>query len=368
MPTSTPSPHRFLVPQPRSTAKPGPKPSSNLCHVVSTQTPERHRTKSEDTPAPNPQRLTATRRFVLTPKAASRGTTAQWEREAGLAAPKAKPRPTLQSHDSIDETSEGSPSTSQNSQLLLDTGPPPHLDETADDEDEELLFRPQHYEQHNKRRRLSPKPSTPAPPHRFLVPCQYPTTSPSISTTPGPVPSRSHFLLPAHPPSPAKPSAPLPETFSPSRKGNKFIPGGLASTLQSWIIETANAGYQTQTKDTVVWGREKEDGVKLRVRIEEVMFGKDGLRGRGTDEGVDCFPGGVVFVKGGTNIGTDCSLQSPAVEDCRRVRVLLAGNGGASRSKRVRLHARDIVGIRAPLWEVDVGNKKWMVGVDWAIL
>jgi hypothetical protein len=26
------------------------------------------------------------------------------------------------------------------------------------------------------------------------------------------------------------------------------------------------------------------------------------------------------------------------------------------------------VGIRAPMWDVDVGAEKWVVGVDWVVL
>lgn len=240
-----------------------------------------------------------------------------------------------------------------------------NFEETTNDDDEELLFRPQHYEPNNKRRRLYPPSSTPAPSRRFYIPSA--ASSPSF-TSQGFGSSHPHFLLPAHPPPPIKADAPLPETFSPSRKGHKFIPGGLASTLQSWIIETANTGHQAQTRDTIVWGRDKEHGVKLAVRVEEPPFGKDAMQGHANDEGAECFPGGVVFVKGNGDLGSNYALPHGTGDDVRGVSVLLAGNGSASRSTRVRMRERDVVGIRAPLWEVDVGEQKWIVGVDWVIL
>lgn len=122
----------------------------------------------------------------------------------------------------------------------------------------------------------------------------------------------------------------------------------MASTLQAWIVETASTGYAAQNTG-VVYGREREEGVKLRVRVGGV--------GRGRAE-VECFAGGVVFVDGeveGGLRGQDAG-----------VRVLLAGKGGARGT--VRVAEGKVVGIRAPVWDVDVQGEKWVVGVDWIIL
>jgi hypothetical protein len=66
---------------------------------------------------------------------------------------------------------------------------------------------------------------------------------------------------------------------------------------------------------------------------------------------VECFPGHFVFVHG---------------ED--EVRVLLAGQGGARGTGGVKLKIGGNVGIRAPMWDVDVGGETWVVGVDWVVL
>lgn len=106
-----------------------------------------------------------------------------------------------------------------------------------------------------------------------------------------------------------------------------------------------------------MWGRDKEDGVKFRTRIKNAQSGKveQGTEGRGEAGEVECFAGGVVFVRGEIETGAE-------------VKVLLAGQGGARGSSGVRLKEGSVVGIRVPMWDVDVGGEKWVVGVDWVVL
>jgi hypothetical protein len=263
------------------------------------------------------------------------------------------------------------------------------LHEKQEDDDDEILFVT---EERNKRRRVSPptspsthhssEPSTPVTirTHRFVVP---PARTPApftaihnpteaIGFTPvaaktTPAPHRPAFILPPQPTSPPKPSRPLPEIFSPSRKSHKYVPNGLASTIQGWIIETANTGFAAQERSAtggVAWGRDREDGVRLRVRVKAASSSsiQDG------DE-VECYPGHFVLVSGETEPGMYNYSRAPSVADNDgKIKIVLAGQGGARGAAIVKVKVGGTVGVRAPLWHVDVEGEKWMVGVDWVTI
>lgn len=129
--------------------------------------------------------------------------------------------------------------------------------------------------------------------------------------------------------------------------------------VQGWIIDAA----QTRTGTAgIVWGRGREDGVRVKVRISSLGGGDE-------VEGVECWPGGVVFVWGETEPGMyNASRASSVAGEEQGVRVLLAGQGGVGGAGGVRIRVESVVGIRAPTWEIDVGGEKWMVGVDWVVL
>ncbi|KAF2655428.1 hypothetical protein K491DRAFT_692893 [Lophiostoma macrostomum CBS 122681] len=410
MPTHTPSPHRFLAPT--SARKSKTRPPSSLRQGITAQTPRQTHTASQSHVSPSAGRkVIPAKRFVIAPARQTRSTAHAAVRsdEAGPSTQHATPRPRprkLKKVESIHESSQESPSASaEPSGGILQTTEfgSTHLfpesqepSSEQEDEDAEILFAS---EEKNKRRRLSPQlpssptsmrnPQTPVPntastsSHRFLVPApKTPAPFSNTSHTPTatanptatPAPSRPHFLLPPQPTSPAKPSTPLPETFSPSRKGQKYVPGGLASTLQSWILETASSGYAAVNRDAVVWGRERGDGVKIRVRVKSANSGKTGVEDRDSEAcdgnaDVDCHPGGVVFVRGETDAGLyNASRLLGSVREGGEIKVMLAGQGGARGSGGVNIKAGGSVGVRAPLWDVDLGREKWMVGVDWALL
>ncbi|KAF2787579.1 hypothetical protein K505DRAFT_411351 [Melanomma pulvis-pyrius CBS 109.77] len=417
MPLHTPSPHRFLAPHPSSTPQPTkPKPQSSLRHGFTAQTPKPAFSALQSADA---QKTAPSKRFVITPvrsvpgrAGATRGREDEaWTQAQTQQTPRAKLARKLERGESIEEGSQSSPSGSpryrdpdggiagpieQGSSMSAGHQDGKHEeDEGDDDDDEEMLFTPRARNANaNKRRRLSPVPShslpavsisthaqaqpprTPAPAsntYRFLAPtprtpqlfsnsnpAPTTTTTTSTATTPAPASTRPHFILPPQHFSPPKPSNPLPETFSPSRKGQKYVPDGLASTLQSWIVEAANTGYAAQTRDTVIWGREKEDGVKMRVRVTDI---RSGGRERGAEGEVECYPGGFVLASGDAETRTS-SITGDAVA----MRVMLAGQGGARGAGGVRVRVGNVLGIRAPMWDVEVGGETWIVGVDWVVL
>ncbi|ORY13993.1 hypothetical protein BCR34DRAFT_534725 [Clohesyomyces aquaticus] len=414
--------------------KPRPKPQSALRHGFSAQTQTQTPKAAVPSRADQAQtpRVTPAKRFVIAPaRETAAGLSVQPGRSGGQgrrdgiwthtqtpATPLAKPRRKLTRVESIEVGSQESPPGSAHLGLhgeriarlieedtRLDEGNSHGHgfgDDDDDDDDndaeEELLFTPQN----PKRRRLTPNPDvdvdvdfvsssspirdstshvalqTSAPAtstssHRFIVP---PPRSLAVSTlpkptTPAPPSHRPHFLLPPQVTSPPAPTQPLPSTFSPQRKGQKYLPGGLATTLQSWIIEAANTGYAAQTRDTVLWGREKEDGMKVRVRVKDIRGGRGGDGGGGS---VECAAGGVFFVSGERdmdaglyNASREFASQKGESQASGDVKVMLSGQGNA-RTGIVKLGRGNMVGIRAPVWDVVIEGEKWIVGVDWGVL
>ncbi|KAK3707853.1 hypothetical protein LTR37_011855 [Vermiconidia calcicola] len=131
---------------------------------------------------------------------------------------------------------------------------------------------------------------------------------------------------------PQESGEPLPETFSPHKRGQKFVPGGMAATMQQWVIETGQAAVQSRKGQ----GYLKGDDYVLRVKIEQ------------------CRGDGPFTVRGRSSNGDD-------------VNVLLAGNGGTNVSTK-EFGVDSIVGIRAPTWELELDSKTWTIGVDWRTL
>lgn len=114
---------------------------------------------------------------------------------------------------------------------------------------------------------------------------------------------------------------PLPEAFSPHRRGQKFVPGGMAATVQQWVVETGQASRR---------GRGSEE-FAVKVRVDDVVGGE----------------GPCWLVRGKSSVGED-------------VRLILAGGGG--------VEVGVVVGVRAPTWEVEVEGRRWRVAVDWRVL
>lgn len=433
MPLSTPSPHRFLAAPPSSQkTKPKPKPPSGLRHATQAADIE----PETATPKPTPARrfVISTPKTTQQVARSDHSHGDAWVRPTLPATP--RPRPALQKIESIEESSAPDSTSSSEGDAVTTTelkaGEREVVDLTNDgdamdvsddahdeekDEDAEMLFTPLPEHPHKRRRiSVSPQPSPPGSPtrnqqdlsrpcphapqvhiktgklqlahaslshsHRFLLPASRAAAISTTAHTPAPntpVPNRPHFLLPSGPTSATNTSTtaastPRPDIFSPSRKGQKYISGGVASTLQSWILEEASTGYmaQAQLNETsgagVVWGRDREDGVETRIRL-------DGIRGSAMDEeeGMECIAGGVTFGRGYT---TEDEQRAMDVDGHRmhETQVLLVGTGGmrgrgrGTGQRPLRLKSGDSVGIRAPTWSVHVEGSEWRVGVDWLLL
>ncbi|KAK5168143.1 uncharacterized protein LTR77_006711 [Saxophila tyrrhenica] len=193
-----------------------------------------------------------------------------------------------------------------------------------------------------KRRRLDPHDDTADTTQRSYRPEEHPRARPSASVppfaTPKPpetstittAPQRPAFLRPSAPPQ--EPSEPLPETFSPHKRGQKFVPGGMAATVQQWVIETGQAAVQSRRGH----GYLKGENYVAKVKVDEVL-------GQGPF----------------TVLGKNAEMEAVAL--------LLAGKVKED-DERTGLKQGDVLGVRAPTWEVEVDGRSWCVGVDWKVM
>ncbi|GAM90992.1 hypothetical protein ANO11243_090390 [Dothideomycetidae sp. 11243] len=161
------------------------------------------------------------------------------------------------------------------------------------------------------------------------------------STIPKFTPSQAHNEFAVDRPKPAfvKSAAsldagtnPLPEIFSPHRRGQRFVPGGMAAELQSWITEVGNRTLEARRSYAGV-GEPEHDAV---LQVEgcngsEVLF----VRGRGLHGGGQQ----AVLVRGAAHALVDAPLP-------RRTRV----------------------GIREPFWSITLDTERWMIAVVWKVL
>lgn len=167
---------------------------------------------------------------------------------------------------------------------------------------------------------------TPRFTHSFAQPTQSSITVEGMGTQ-GMSTQRPAFIRP--PAQLQEPSEPLPEAFSPHRRGQKFVTGGMAATVQQWVLETGQAAVQSR-KGQGYW---RGDDYVMRVKIEEEVEGN-----------------GPFTVRAKLSNGDPIDL-------------LLAGGKDAS-----RIHPGSVVGIRVPTWKLDIGESSWTVGVDWTVL
>ncbi|KAL8812197.1 MAG: hypothetical protein Q9223_007353 [Gallowayella weberi] len=206
---------------------------------------------------------------------------------------------------------------------------------------------------HNKRRRLetidiSPSPS-PSPPHPFSSPQQLHTSPQTHTSSPPPPHPTTHtqpfilspkrpiftpgtniptnrplFILPPRSPSP--PPTTLHPVFSPHRRGgSKFLPGGMAATVRDWVVDVAASTPVTKEGewDMIIRAGQVKAGERVTL-VDEVADGGEGKRW------------------------------------------ILVGQGQIQ--SRGQVEKGMMVGIRRPVWDVDVQGEKWSVGVDWGLL
>ncbi|KAF2753442.1 hypothetical protein EJ05DRAFT_215594 [Pseudovirgaria hyperparasitica] len=161
---------------------------------------------------------------------------------------------------------------------------------------------------------------------------------------------RPAFLLPVATSADATvPSHPLPDAFSPHRKGQKFIPGGMADTLRSWVVDVASFA-----SESLVDNRTHVPGQPI------------------------CHPKAIFHASnfvpedGSKDIGLAAGSWFLAQGDLRdlhgnrsRRKILFAVK--TSNRHDVDLRSDTAIVISPPFWEVRIDNEDWLVAVEWSL-
>ncbi|KAI5274423.1 hypothetical protein E4T47_02545 [Aureobasidium subglaciale] len=326
--SSTPSPRRFLLtkrPQGHTTPTPSRLSNQVLQDASGSSTPR-------PTSGPTPSQFARVPRFAMSTA-----------RRASF--PPRSPSPARQQHSALGVVHENarellreSITIADDDEEMLDTEhanldfaalTQPISQDSIPEPDKGAYFT-SHTPPSLKRRKvdIGDPASTPQPtPGRFVMPSTG-TTRMMFTQADGETSSSSSrpaFLMASLPP--PESVAPLPDAFSPRRRGQKYIPGGLASELQSWVIEAAQTASQGRPRTL----QQVDDSVHV--------VSVDGIRGNGP-----------VFAHG-TISGGRCA------------KVLLID--GQVNQKAERVKAGDQISIRQPTWDVQVDGEAWTVGVDW---
>lgn len=169
--------------------------------------------------------------------------------------------------------------------------------------------------------------------------------------------SLPRFILP----SPSSPPLPRIPQFSPHRKNQKLVPGGLATTLRELVVQTSLLNQQSQ----------------IRQGARSTIAAREGARAT-----VECrrswdFLIPVIEVRRAVEIGTGISLvreQAPNDDEgigCTKGWVLIgarvAGNDNSSQTD-VQLRVGSLIGVRLPVWNIEVLGENWWVGVEWGVI
>lgn len=201
---------------------------------------------------------------------------------------------------------------------------------------------------------------------RFRLPGQTPVSTTSMTSLEPPSTQsvssrpRNPFLLPpnkygmAGSGLDASAITPLPEHFSPHRRSQKFVPGGMADVVRSWILSVGHGGFQADTANHQPRQRIERTprpGQPARIQVTERTEEKSGHR--------------LKFVAGQATARTRSSATQNE-ESSSSIRAVLVGPAKDS-SRDVKVG--DDVAIAPPTWEVEVGphEEKWLVVVDWNV-
>lgn len=137
---------------------------------------------------------------------------------------------------------------------------------------------------------------------------------------------------------------PLPEHFSPRRRGQKFLAGGLAAEVRSWLVDLES--QTTRNSRNAM----KVDGWKIKIEVDEVTGG----------------PGaGMTFIR-----GRRVSSDIDEISSLYHIHMILGGEEGMSEGLRKGGQAvvGKVVGIKGPAWDVEIDGVRWGVSATWEVL
>lgn len=204
-------------------------------------------------------------------------------------------------------------------QLTLDSMETSDHVETAQSNEERLLITDDEFDSANN----SEAPESPGIP----VVQQQPTFQ------------RAPRFQPAKRPDVAAVRDPLPDAFSPRRRGTRDVPGGLAAQVRDWLMD-----IESNT------GSKRDGDFVARISVDEFRRGQ-----------------GMVLVKGRSVPDDTVSSQQRPLTG---LQVMLAGEGRLlDLARRNDVAVGALVAIAKPVWEVNLGPEgRWAVACDWVVL
>jgi hypothetical protein len=189
----------------------------------------------------------------------------------------------------------------------------------------------------------TPRPTVSSSVQRFV-------TSTPIPAAPQTAQNTNHtFLKPPRfrPPDASEQTQtdPLPAQFSPHRRGQKYVPGGLAAEVRDWLVNLESTVPGSAAL------KDKDGSWAVQVMVHELSGG-----GRA----------GMTLVRGGQK---PSDFEGRMNDTWRVVQIILAGEGTAiGLQRRTKVEVGSVVGIRGPLWEAVIDGEKWGVAVDWQVI
>ncbi|RFU36185.1 hypothetical protein B7463_g178, partial [Scytalidium lignicola] len=189
--------------------------------------------------------------------------------------------------------------------------------------------------------------SPPSPRHqpsvkalRFLNATPKLTSTPNTESTNASVFHKTpKFRPPDHLEQTQKHTDPLPDQFSPHRKGQKYLAGGLAAGVRDWLVNIDS------TIPSLAMRRLNGDTWARKIVVEDIS---GGVRT------------GMTLIKG----------RNEQLSDGEAIlKLILAGEGSHTGfHKASRVEVGKIVGIKGHAWEINLEGEMWCVAVDWKVI
>ncbi|KAI2640129.1 hypothetical protein GGS21DRAFT_487871 [Xylaria nigripes] len=160
---------------------------------------------------------------------------------------------------------------------------------------------------------------------------------------------------------------PLPDIFSPRRKGPKYVAGGLAAEVRNWLVDVeAGIGSGSMLSSTV--NHDKEWAA--RIQVDELRGGDGNARGMTLILGRAVIHEESIAANELHSQETSENERGTDVLDMSTVKLILAGSGrlsGLGIASDVR--PGSLLGISRPTWDVALdGLGRWVVACDWTVL
>ncbi|KAI9671913.1 MAG: hypothetical protein M1817_002356 [Caeruleum heppii] len=230
-------------------------------------------------------------------------------------------------------------------------------------------------------------PVAAAPPSmagRLSTPATFrlPSSSAHFPTVDGSTPEPPHIS-----------TALLGTIFSPHRRGGpRFVPGGLAGEVRDWVIGMSalsphpGFGHEDQTsiagpgREAEVKGEERmaeftkgealSQGTKdMDITVEEWQRGQSVVLLSGTGN-ADAKGGPLRMILTNPNPSTTCSslgsskITNPFIKSSFPHRTGAASHRPSSGGEQISRRPSRIT-VKQPIWDVEMGGEKWVVGVEW---